>query len=102
MGNHFPPPCEPTQVLLCDARLKRIDDAIGAVLSEQAKQKETLYLIDTALRGNGVPGLKEQVRVLNAKEAARSRLFWIVVGTAVAQVATLGVAGLLYLHSIAR
>ena len=66
-------------------RLKRIED--------------TVNLIDKAIRGNGVPGLKEEVRVLQARDAARSRLFWIVVGTAVAQVATLGVAALFYVHA---
>jgi hypothetical protein len=85
MPNHPPTTCDSNQAMLCDNRLKRIED--------------TVNLIDKAIRGNGVPGLKEEVRVLQAREAARSRLFWIVVGTAVAQVATLGVAALFYVHA---
>ena len=44
--------------------------------------------LDEAIRGNGKPGLQRRLDRLEAMEAARSRLTWLVVGVAVTLAAT--------------
>ena len=56
--------------------------------NEFAELHAKLDRLDEAIRGNGKPGLQRRLDRLEALEAVRSRLTWLVVGAAVTLAAT--------------
>ena len=55
---------------------------------EFAELHTKLDRLDEAIRGNGKPGLQRRLDRLEMAEAVRSRLAWLVVGSAVTLAAT--------------
>jgi hypothetical protein len=51
--------------------------------AEFAEIKTKLDRLDEAIRGNGEPGLKTRIDRLERSEATRSRLLWLIAGSAV-------------------
>jgi len=50
---------------------------------EFAKLHAKLDQLDEAIRGNGKPGVQRRLDRLEASEASRNRLIWIITGSAV-------------------
>jgi len=50
---------------------------------EFAQIQEKLDRLDEAIRGNGEPGLKTRIDRLERSETTRSRLLWLIAGSAV-------------------
>ena len=56
-----------------------------------AEIKQALRRIDSTLHGNGSPGLKTRVALLESWKSGASRLMWIAVGSAFAAVTSAGI-----------
>lgn len=57
-----------------------------------AEIKASVFRIEHSLNGNGQPGLKTRVALLEQTSANASRLFWIIVGATVTTVTSTALA----------